>query len=89
MSYFCKKPEVCSVHFVPKSLISLCISFCAEEKKVKKYLEDNYQHRTDLITPLPELKNEEQKKYQGVGPKTKEGELFNQKHGRVFSAAAF
>jgi len=27
-----------------------------EEKKVKKYLEDNYQHRTDLITPVPELK---------------------------------
>ena len=55
---------------------SVFVFFCAEEKKVKKYLEDNYQHRTDLITPLPELKNEEQKKYQGVGPKTKEGELF-------------
>ena len=51
-----------------------------EEKKVKKYLEDNYQHRTDLISPLPELKNTngdvssaEPKKYQGVGPKTREG----------------
>merc|ERR1711963_177081 len=47
-----------------------------EEKKVKKYLEDNYQHRTDLITPVPELKtneNSEVKKFQGVGPKTKEG----------------
>jgi len=50
-----------------------------EEKKVKKYLEDNYQHRTDLISPLPELKSngevlpEPPKKYQGVGPKTKEG----------------
>merc|ERR1711899_675580 len=46
-----------------------------EEKKVKKYLEDNYQHRTDLISPLPELKSngevlpEPPKKYQGVGPK--------------------
>lgn len=49
-----------------------------EEKKVKKYLEDNYQHRTDLIAPVPELKTNgevppEPKKYQGVGPKTKEG----------------
>jgi len=47
-----------------------------EEKKVKKYLEDNYQHRTDLISPDPELKNSENsevKKFQGVGPKTKEG----------------
>merc|ERR1711899_124832 len=52
-----------------------------EEKKVKKYLEDNYQHRTDLISPLPELKSngevlpEPPKKYQGVGPKTKEASL--------------
>jgi len=47
-----------------------------EEKKVKKYLEDNYQHRTDLISPDPEIKsseNGEGKKIQGVGPKTKEG----------------
>merc|ERR1712223_2296973 len=47
-----------------------------EEKKVKKYLEDNYQHRTDLISPDPELKsseNGEGKKIQGVGPKTNEG----------------
>merc|ERR1711899_222109 len=46
-----------------------------EEKKVKKYLEDNYQHRTDLISPDPEIKsseNGEGKKIQGVGPKTKE-----------------
>ena len=52
--------------------------FVAEEKKVKKYLEDNYQHRTDLISPDPELKNSENsevKKFQGVGPKTKEGNL--------------
>merc|ERR1711935_787366 len=49
-----------------------------EEKKVKKYLEDNYQHRTDLISPIPELKTNgdvpaESKKYQGTGQKTKEG----------------
>ena len=56
------------------------VSFCifSEEKKVKKYLEDNYQHRTDLISPIPELKTNgdvpaESKKYQGTGPKTKEG----------------
>jgi hypothetical protein len=50
-----------------------------EEKKVKKYLEDNYQHRTDLISPDPEIKsseNGEGKKIQGVGPKTKEGKYF-------------
>ena len=45
---------------------------------MKKYLEDNYQHRTDLISPIPELKTNgdvpaESKKYQGTGPKTKEG----------------
>ena len=45
---------------------------------MKKYLEDNYQHRTDLISPIPELKTngdvkEKKKKYQGTGPKTKEG----------------
>ena len=53
--------------------------FLPEEKKVKKYLEDNYQHRTDLISPDPEIKsseNGEGKKIQGVGPKTKEGEIF-------------
>merc|ERR1711935_570802 len=49
-----------------------------EEKKVKKYLEDNNQHRTDLISPIPELKTNgdvpaESKKYQGTGQKTKEG----------------
>ena len=55
--------------------------FFTEEKKVKKYLEDNYQHRTDLISPDPDIKTSEQngvltenpKKIQGVGPKTKEG----------------
>lgn len=49
---------------------------------MKKYLEENYQHRTDLISPDPELKSyetepdlqgEPPKKYQGIGPKTKEG----------------
>ena len=55
--------------------------FLPEEKKVKKYLEDNYQHRTDLISPDPEIKsseNGEGKKIQGVGPKTKEGKIFCQ-----------
>ena len=52
--------------------------YFSEEKKVKKYLEDNYQHRTDLISPIPELKTNgdvpaESKKYQGTGQKTKEG----------------
>ena len=62
-----------SLRFYVKTLF-----FVAEEKKVKKYLEDNYQHRTDLISPDPELKNSENsevKKFQGVGPKTKEGNL--------------
>ena len=55
------------------------MNFCfSEEKKVKKYLEDNYQPRTDLISPIAELKTNgeastESKKYQGTGPKTKEG----------------
>lgn len=47
-----------------------------EEKKVKKFLEDNYQHRQDLVSPLPEFKGEpkeEPRKYPGVGPKTREG----------------
>jgi len=57
-----------------------------EEKKVKKYLEDNYQHRTDLISPIAELKTNgeasaESKKYQGTGPKTKEDwEITQQRH---------
>ena len=67
-------PDFCSLCFVQK--VSFCIF--SEEKKVKKYLEDNYQHRTDLISPIPELKTNgdvpaESKKYQGTGPKTKEG----------------
>lgn len=52
---------------------------------MKKYLEENYQHRTDLISPDPELKSyetepdlqgEPPKKYQGIGPKTKEGTYY-------------
>ena len=57
---------------------NVIIIFFSEEKKVKKYLEDNYQHRTDLISPDPEIKsseNGEGKKIQGVGPKTKEGKI--------------
>ena len=39
-------------------------------------MEDNYQHRQDLVSPLPEFKGEpkeEPRKYPGVGPKTREG----------------
>ena len=56
----------------------------SEEKKVKKYLEDNYQHRSDLVSPDPDLADLHSrsrepsaeagpKKYQGVGPQTKDG----------------
>ena len=40
-------------------------------------MEDNYQHRQDLVSPVPEFKGEpkeeQPKKYPGVGPKTREG----------------
>ena len=52
-----------------------------EEKKVKKFLEDNYQHRQDLVSPLPEFKGEpkeEPRKYPGVGPKTREGNFLKE-----------
>ena len=48
-------------------------------------MEDNYQHRQDLVSPVPEFKGEpkeeQPKKYPGVGPKTREGN-FNFKTNR-------
>ena len=71
-------------------IIYIFFLFFTEEKKVKKYLEDNYQHRTDLISPDPDIKTSEQngvltenpKKIQGVGPKTKEGMYFKYLNSR-------
>ena len=44
-------------------------------------MEDNYQHRQDLVSPLPEFKGEpkeEPRKYPGVGPKTREGNFLKE-----------
>ena len=54
-----------------------------EEKKVKRYLEDNFQHRRDLVQPDETLSKYSENKYlsedarlrqdSGVGPRTKDG----------------
>ena len=52
----------------------------SEEKKVKKYLEENFQNRHDLVNKIEaateETDNPERKQYEGVGPRAKEGNLF-------------
>lgn len=50
----------------------------SEEKKVKKYLEDNFQNRIDLINKFEAGTDEakaEKQQYEGVGPRAKEGDL--------------
>ena len=54
----------------------------SEEKKVRRYLDDNFTNRPELISPIPfkddheaelgSLKNKQQ--YKGTGPKTRDGE---------------
>ncbi len=45
----------------------------SEEKKVKKYLEDNFQNRNDLVGRTETDSSEANKLYEGVGPRGKEG----------------
>jgi len=49
------------------------VNFYIEEKKVKKYLEDNFQNRNDLVTQTDSVAREERKLYEGIGPQAKEG----------------
>ena len=53
------------------------IRFFPEERKVKRYLEDNYSNRPDL-TSGGESEDERSRaarpKYKGAGPRTKDGE---------------
>merc|ERR1712198_490912 len=54
-----------------------------EEKKVKRYLEDNFQHRQDLVKPDETLSKYSENKYlnederlrqdSGIGPRSKDG----------------
>ena len=47
---------------------------------MKKYLEDNFQNRSDLTSKLESPASEEAKverrQYEGVGPRAKEGDTF-------------
>ena len=53
----------------------------AEEKKVKRYLEDNFKHRQDLVKPDESLSNSnreylsEDDRSNGIGPRTKDGKI--------------
>ncbi len=47
-----------------------------EEKKVKKYLEDNFQNRNDLVTQTETDSSEVKQLYEGVGPRGKEGKSY-------------
>jgi len=55
----------------------MCLS---EEKKVKKYLEENFQNRHDLVNKIEAATEEtdkpERKQYEGVGPRAEEGNSF-------------
>ena len=54
----------------------------SEEKKVRRYLDDNFTNRPELISPIPfkdaheaELGSlKKQQQYKGTGPKTRDGE---------------
>ena len=61
---------------------SLFLIFTAEEKKVKRYLEDNFKHRQDLVKPDDKLHNTNREyasederpiQHSGIGPRTKDG----------------
>ena len=54
----------------------------SEEKKVRRYLDDNFTNRPELISPIPFKDDHEaelgslkkQQQYKGTGPKTRDGE---------------
>ena len=66
----------------------MCSITFLEEKKVKRYLEDNFKHRQDLVKPDENLSNSNKEHlseddrpnhHSGIGPRTKQGN-----HGVLF-----
>ena len=64
--------------------ISFFLSLMVEEKKVKRYLEDNFKHRQDLVKPDESLSNSNREylseddrsnNHTGIGPRTKDGKI--------------
>ena len=70
-----------TITFMNRSFTFLPNGF-SEEKKVRRYLDDNFTNRPELISPIPghkddheaELGSLKKQQYKGTGPKTRDGE---------------